>query len=375
MRVAGLVLVFGCSPGPDADSGRGGPGPFSAASGVGERERSAVLNAEYRGIFDEPVRLEDGRYQGPPFVPDGASRPELVLVSDRTVAADLDEDGKEEVVAVLARSGGGSGTFIYLSLLRQSGEDLSNFETVLLGDRVQVAALEIHDGMLVANLLTHGPSDPACCPTQRSWQTWALFQDRLREVRVLRGSLVYGHESREFTPCGEEKSYWVQDGTEGDVPEVYQALAARPYQPLFAEVLALIIPESGPGFAAEYEAQVRVTRLFRAAREGPGCSEDLSGFDFRALGVEPFWTLEVTRQALEFRLLGAEPRVFEIETTSESAAVLGLSGVAQDGGGLRVEIRDQRCTDPMSGAVYPLRADVMLDGTTFRGCALRGHPG
>jgi len=373
--VAGLVFVLGCSNDPDADEAGGGPGASSPASGISESERASAFDAEYRGIFDEPVQLEKGRYQGPPYVPDGASRPELVLIADRMAAGDLDGDGRKEIATVLARSEGGSGTFLYLALLREAGEGLVNFETLLLGDRVQVSTLEIHDRTLVTGLLTHGPSDPACCPTLAIWRTWELLEDRLREVRVLRGDLVYGHESREFTPCGEEESYWVQDGTEGDLPQVYQALAARPYEPLFAEVLALIIPESGPGFAAEYDAQIRVTKLFRAAREGPGCRQDLKRVDFRALGVEPFWTLDVTREALEFRVLGAEPRLFEIETTSESAAVLGLSGQAQDGGSLKVEIRDQRCTDPMSGAVYPLQAAVTVDGTTYGGCAMRGDPG
>lgn len=374
-----LLMAVGlaaCSSGPpssdpapaETKTGEGVPSPA-----VSEAMRARLLNGEYREIFEGPVRLTNGQYHGDPFVPGGASRPELTLVADRIAAGDLDGDGQEEVVALLARSDGGSGTFLYLAVLRQAGRQLENFGTVLLGDRVEVSRLEIRGRSIVAALLEHGPDDPACCPTQRAWRTWEVYEGELREVAVYRGYLVYGDESHEFTSCDGESRYWVLDGTDGDLPEVYRSLAAEPYDPVFVEVRAQFLPEGGSGFGKEYEAQIRVTELFRAAREGPGCGIDLRGVSFRALGVEPFWTLDVLRDSIEFRGLGFPTRRFGIETTSESAGLLIWSGNAEDGTTAEVEIRARRCVDSMSGAVFPLRAHVTVDGDTFEGCAMNGE--
>jgi uncharacterized membrane protein len=369
---AGLALGVGCAPSPNGGNSEVGGGQSGAAPRVAEAALATLRDSEYRGIFEEPVRLTDGRYRGPPFVPGGASRPELDLLPDLTVAGDLDGDGEDELVTLLARSEGGSGTFFYLAVMRQGERGLSNVETVELGDRVQLSSLEVFDGILVAGLRTHGPTDAACCPTQQEWRNWQWYGDQLRKVTVLRGHLIYGHEARELKPCTEEPSYWVQDGTQGDLPEVYGNLAVSPYQPVFVEVRGLLIPEKGPGFAEAYNSQIRVTELIRAAREGPGCEEDLKGVRFRATGVEPFWSLDITGKVMELRRLGISAMSFEIETTSESAGVLRLSGLSGEGSALTVELRQGRCTDPMSGEVFPLQSELTVDGEELRGCARSG---
>jgi putative lipoprotein len=339
---------------------------------VNEAVRRALLNSEIRGIFEEPVRLMEGRYQGAPFTPGGASRPVLSLSDGHVAGGDLDGDGNGEVVAVLARSDGGSGTFLYLAVMREAGEALENVHTLPLGDRTQVSLLEIRGRTLVAGVLEHAPTDPACCPARRRMRAWESYDGRLREVVGLRGKLVYGHESHELTTCDGETRYWVLDGTEGDLPAVYASLAAGPYDPVFVEVRALLIPERGIGFAEAYEAQARVTNLFRAAREGPGCEEDLQGVNFRAHGVEPFWTVDIRSDGLELRGIDLPTRQFGIETTSESAGLLTWSAAAEDGTVLGIEIRNGRCVDPMSGSVFPLWARVTIEGKTLTGCAFRG---
>jgi hypothetical protein len=36
----------------------------------------------------------------------------------------------------------------------------------LLGDRIQINALSIENNKIVVDMITHGPEDPMCCPTQ-----------------------------------------------------------------------------------------------------------------------------------------------------------------------------------------------------------------
>jgi heat shock protein HslJ len=137
-----------------------------------------LKNAEYRGIYGETVQLIDGRYEGEPFVEGGASRPTVTFI-DPHAFGDLDGDGVEDAAVLLAENSGGSGTFIYLAAVLNRNGNPQNTATQLLGDRVQVNSLSIEDGEIVVDMLTHGPDDPMCCPTQPVVQTYELRDNQL----------------------------------------------------------------------------------------------------------------------------------------------------------------------------------------------------
>jgi uncharacterized membrane protein len=48
-----------------------------------------------------------------------------------------------------------------------------------LGDRVQINSVSIQDGEIAVDMVTHGPDDPMCCPTQQVVQTYALQGEEL----------------------------------------------------------------------------------------------------------------------------------------------------------------------------------------------------
>lgn len=191
---------------------------------------------------------------------------------------------------------------------------------------------------------------------------------------TLTGHFVYGHESREFTPCDTQEVYWVADGTGGDMPAVYQALAAQPYEPIYAEVRGSVGPRPDAGFADSYDRQLRIVELIRAARESAGCDEDLSGIAFRALGVEPFWDLKVTAAGMELRRLGLDTLQLEVQEFTETSESLRWSGVADTGQPFTVEFVEGRCTDPMSGSVFPYNALLVVGEGRLSGCAYAGAP-
>lgn len=137
--------------------------------------------AEYCGIYDYPVRLFDGRYEGEAFVDGGASRPTVQLVDDLFEAGDLDGDETEEMVVLLVESSGGSGSFIYLAVVARRAGEIVNIGTCLVGDRVQVRSLDIEGDSIVMNVVEHGPGDAACCPSQRARRVWGLEDGELVE--------------------------------------------------------------------------------------------------------------------------------------------------------------------------------------------------
>lgn len=141
-----------------------------------------LANATYAGIFDEPVRLTNGRWEGEPFVPGAASRPSLQLIDDFWANGDLDGDGTPEAVVFLAESSGGSGSRVYIAAVGWRAGQPVNVGTALIGDRVQLRTLRLVDDRVELDVVQQGPEDAACCPTQKATRTWKLESEGLGEA-------------------------------------------------------------------------------------------------------------------------------------------------------------------------------------------------
>ncbi len=170
----------------------GGMPPATAGLSIEE-----LGNATYQGIYEEPVTLTDGTYEGKPFVEGGASQPTVTLIPEPVGYGDLNGDGQAEAAVLLAENSGGSGTFVYLAAVAaQDGTPQNmatqNVATTLLGDRVQVKSLTIEDGQIVVKEVTHGPDDPMCCPSQEVVKTFELQGDQLVETSTQMGAEAAG---------------------------------------------------------------------------------------------------------------------------------------------------------------------------------------
>ncbi len=140
--------------------------------------------AEYHGIYDSPVRLVDGRYEGEPFVEGGASRPTLQLYPGLIGTGEIDVADGEEAVVVLAEHSGGSGLFIYLALLSRIEGEIRNTGTVLVGDRVQIRSMAVVSGEIRLEVVQHGQDAAACCPREKAVRTWAWEEGSLEEMPI-----------------------------------------------------------------------------------------------------------------------------------------------------------------------------------------------
>lgn len=139
----------------------------------------ALKNTTFVGVLDTPVTLNGGLFEGEPFGEGAASRPIVSLVPDRVDYGDLNGDGQPDAVVFLVSNSGGSGTFTYLAIVAADGEKPVNLATTLLGDRVQVQSVELDDDQITVQMLTQGPDDPMCCPTQQVTKVFRLEGDQL----------------------------------------------------------------------------------------------------------------------------------------------------------------------------------------------------
>lgn len=135
----------------------------------------------YFGILDQPITLTGGVYEGPPFVEGGASRPRVELIRDFELTGDLNRDGLEETIVLLAESSGGSGTFGHLAVLAREDGRATNIGTAPLGDRVQIRDRVVDGDTIVLDVVQAGAEDAACCPSQLVTRRWTLGPEGLNE--------------------------------------------------------------------------------------------------------------------------------------------------------------------------------------------------
>ena len=75
----------------------------------------ALRNATYSGIYDQPITLTDGLYEGEPPAEGDLSRPIVEYIDGAELTGDLDGDGVDDAVVFLLERGGGSGAFTYVA--------------------------------------------------------------------------------------------------------------------------------------------------------------------------------------------------------------------------------------------------------------------
>jgi uncharacterized membrane protein len=141
-----------------------------------------------------------------------------------------------------------------------------------------------------------------------------------------------------------------------------------------ALILALALAACGQTTVVENTTEDTSTAAPAAVEGAPEAPawEDAraEGVDFRAVGQEPGWMLNIYREAKitldwDYGQSKAEFPLATPDTTQEGATRY----TAQAGGHrLAVTIRRFPCHDAMSGAAFPSTVEVTIDGQTLSGC-------
>jgi len=220
-----------------------------------------LRNAEYRlpllGDEDTPIQFADG--EGHIAFGEGATEKVYAGIVDDTVAfGDLDGDGIADAAVVVFISGGGSGTFIHLVAMLDRDGAPEQAAWAFLGDRVPVRNLAVTGGRIVAQTVTHRPSDGLCCPTLEITRTFGLEADQLvpRQALVIESPLpgeivANGVEVRGTSsvyPSADNLAYLVYDARGGVIGMGSLSVDGYADQPgTFAAPVEFIAGADGPG--------------------------------------------------------------------------------------------------------------------------------
>lgn len=142
----------------------------------------ALRNATYSDTYteNETAPLVNGRYEETDI---SDSLPGvLVTLGDQIAYGDLDADGQEEAVVIVVSNPGGSGVFYDLAVMADQDGTPTQVGSAFLGDRIQLKELDVEEGLIKVVMVTQGPDDAQCCPTQRVVIFFGLQNDELVEL-------------------------------------------------------------------------------------------------------------------------------------------------------------------------------------------------
>ncbi|HYD86531.1 MAG TPA: hypothetical protein VEA80_03585 [Vitreimonas sp.] len=129
-------------------------------------------------------------------------------------------------------------------------------------------------------------------------------------------------------------------------------------------------PDQPQADAAATQTQQPITAQDALARMPSWEGARAAGVDFRAVGQEPGWILDIYTER-RMRLVwdyGESAADFPLTPPTYPQEGATRYEAAQNGRTLAVTIRRAPCQDAMSGAPYPSTVEVVIDGRTLNGC-------
>ena len=129
-----------------------------------------LKNTMYHSPDWGDFQLVEGVYLRPPQAPGESTEIYRTEFREPAVFGDLDADGAEDAIVILATQNGGTGHFVELAAVLNREGRAENVSTVSLGDRVGIEAARIEVGVIILDMRVHGPNDPMCCASQL--ETW-----------------------------------------------------------------------------------------------------------------------------------------------------------------------------------------------------------
>lgn len=122
----------------------------------------------------EKVKLTNGRFSR------GDPRGNFMMAwIEKISLGDLNNDGLQDAAVILYANYGGSGSFAELAAVINDRGRLNHVSSVLLGDRVVIKSADIKSGIIVLNILTHGPKDPMATPRVKKVLEYKLLNNKL----------------------------------------------------------------------------------------------------------------------------------------------------------------------------------------------------
>ncbi len=124
------------------------------------------------------VQLADGKYEG------GSGADYLYAqLLPQAAFGDINGDGKEDAVLLLAENMGGSGTFVSLIAMVASDDGFTQAPALPVDDRPLINTLTLDGNTIILDASIHGVNDLAASPSMKVVEQYRLLQGKLTLVK------------------------------------------------------------------------------------------------------------------------------------------------------------------------------------------------
>ena len=210
----------------------------------------------YAPAYGKTVTLINGAYS---VDPSGGYNVQML---DTYALGDLNGDGINDAAIILVENEGGSGQFVSLIVVYNSGGSPVQVGQSSLGDRVQVNSMNISNGVIHLDMLVQGPNDPMCCPSLAEKQSYWMISGHLWLMRVTTTS-----SGTERTINVNSPANWANVTSPftvtGDIPisPFENTLAYRIYLPDGTKVneSSLMVSSAGMGTPGTFSQDINLT--------------------------------------------------------------------------------------------------------------------
>jgi putative lipoprotein len=226
---------------------------------------ASPLDATYN-IYGNEITLTEGVYE---------SEGEAVSAIKEPMYGELNDDEAEDAAFVLVYSKGGTTTYHVAVALGDNGGFLG-LNTFELERSDEPITLSIEDLTVV---VSYRPRQPELSHTENEYYTLTnglVLINKTPEAKdtIYKGNYVYGHESRTFTPCGSENTYWIspKSGSNAALKAIYEEKTRdlEPYTPIYIVLNGTLADGPAEGFGADFEYALEVNTILSVPQSG-GC--------------------------------------------------------------------------------------------------------
>lgn len=211
--IALAALVAACAPSQEPGSAAGSPfvatapstsavAPTSTAipptpttAPVVKLDEAMLKNASYELLDLGKMQLVEGKYEKKQG--EGSTQ-RFTVGYMQSAFGDLNGNGVEDAVVTLWANTGGSGVFEYLIAMINENGAPKQIGIDFLGDRVKIEKLVVEGQQIIVSMLSQGPNDPSCCPTQKALRVYAvrngslvLLSETVSATTGLKGAVTY----------------------------------------------------------------------------------------------------------------------------------------------------------------------------------------
>lgn len=185
------------------------------------------------------------------------------------------------------------------------------------------------------------------------------------EPQPLRGVLQRYDDRLWFQPCYERLWWPVLDYTAAaEVSPLHQRLAGG--HDLYVEVDGAVDEQQ--------QNQLLISQVNVAGGTAETCAYRIRDLSFRAANSSPYWVADIKQDSVTVKTANPLGRFsFLVDHQEDEQGLLYRQTRAVDDP-FSIRLTRQRCDDRSTGTILAYRAEMILFGHTYPGCARRGHP-